>query len=172
MSEAKASKNSLHQAYINARYVLLLDSSLAGECMDNMLIEEKVLIDIFNGSNELVFRVDHHNKKLKELILINQCKHATFITACNPMSQILDEKENQHRVRLLEQYLIDRGYSFLTGYSDDDAGQWPTEYSFFVLDLPLAEAKLLATKYQQKAYLWVDCHGQVNLIDTNEELQI
>lgn len=90
----------------------------------------------------------------------------TFITACNPQSQLLTKSENKIRneqlATLLEQMTEIHCFS---GEGQDRDKQWPPEASFMVLGLKKKTAIDLAREYQQNALVWIEYQQAAVLID-------
>ena len=79
---------------------------------------------------------------------------AAFITACNPLSQLLSDAENQQRQTELAAELARRSLTYLEGLGQSASGDWPGEPSFLVLGLALEAAKTMGRAYGQNAVVW------------------
>ena len=86
----------------------------------------------------------------------NRVESAAFITAWNPYSVSLSDKENQSRNEQLEYELNLRSLKFLDGFGQDPLGQWSGEDSFLVLGIELEASKKLGIKFEQNAIVWSD----------------
>ena len=89
---------------------------------------------------------------------------AAFITAHNPMSKRLSEKENKKRHQQLLSLLKQQGVNALNGYGIGATGDWPKEDSVFLTNVDQAQASQIAKKFNQAAYVWVNEKGEVTLI--------
>ncbi|MBL8421732.1 MAG: DUF3293 domain-containing protein [Dechloromonas sp.] len=74
-----------------------------------------------------------------------------ILTAHNPGSRLLDEKENSSRQSQLECDLLEAGFETYAGENVADSDAWPAEESCFVPGLAIAEAMALGEKYGQNA---------------------
>ena len=89
---------------------------------------------------------------------------ATFITAWNPFSQRLHNKENKARLDELKANLKNRRRTFIDGIGQHPSNQWPGEHSVLVLGLTLDAAKSLARHYEQHAFVWATSDGVPELV--------
>jgi hypothetical protein len=56
------------------------------------------------------------------------------------------------------------GLKWIAGEGADESNRWPSEPSVLVLGISHQNTELLAEKYGQNAYLWIEGHdGLVNL---------
>ena len=76
-----------------------------------------------------------------------------YLTAANPGSRALSAAENAARQTALVVRLSAQGWSFLSGESLADDGQWPAESSILVAGLEEAAARALAIEFGQNAFL-------------------
>ena len=96
------------------------------------------------------------SEELKVLLKQNRVDSAAFITAWNPYSQSLSDKENQSRNEQLKIELITRSLNFIDGFGQDPLGQWSSEDSFLVLGIDLEASKKLGNQFEQNAIIWSD----------------
>lgn len=90
-------------------------------------------------------------------------KSSALLTAYNPYSEKTDDAANvRAQAALVEE--IRRHWEFLPGEGCDPAGVWPPEPSILILGISLEEARGLARKYRQNAFVWGDAHGRTHLI--------
>ena len=78
----------------------------------------------------------------------------TFLTAHNPYSEVLSDKENAKRNRQLKKELDKLDLTIVKGYGQDAKMTWKKEDSFVVFGLELDAAKEFGVKYQQNAIVW------------------
>ena len=78
----------------------------------------------------------------------------TFITAYNPYSEVLSDKENAKRNCELKQELDKLGLKIVIGFGQDPEIAWKKEDGFVVFGLGLDAAKELGVKFQQNAIVW------------------
>jgi hypothetical protein len=88
-----------------------------------------------------------------------------FITAWNPLPQILSLEENQIRNKQLEEDIkqIDLKYTVGLGISQDEL--W-SEESFFIENINLSIANQLACKYGQLAFVYGESDQNAELVYT------
>jgi hypothetical protein len=88
----------------------------------------------------------------------------TFITAHNPYSEVLSDRENAKRNRQLKKELDKLDLTIVKGYGQDHAMKWKKEDSFVVFGLGLDTAKELGIKYKQNAIVWCDTDAIPKLV--------
>lgn len=77
-----------------------------------------------------------------------------FITACNPLGQMLEDGANAERQQALAQELRRRSLKFTEGIGQHPCNDWPGEPSFLVWDLSLQASKALGRRHGQNAIVW------------------
>jgi hypothetical protein len=82
-------------------------------------------------------------------------KNWAFITAWNPLPDILSNAENEQRNEDLQQYLLDRGYSIHKGVGISKDQTW-SEDSFFIENISLEDARQASAKFGQLAFVFGD----------------
>ena len=80
---------------------------------------------------------------------------AAFLTAWNPYSLEISDKDNKKSQEALLRYLSLEGYPTLNALGVDPTGTWPGEESLFVPGLSLERAKALGADFGQNAIVWV-----------------
>lgn len=108
---------------------------------------------ITQGSH-FALQADMFSSELASLYKSSEVSCAAFITACNPLSQQLNDTENAMRQAEVAAELGRRGLAFLEGVGQHRSGDWPGEPSFLVLGLALEAAKSLSKTYEQNAIVW------------------
>jgi hypothetical protein len=76
-----------------------------------------------------------------------------FITAWNPLPDILSKAENEQRNEDLQQYLLDRGYPIHKGIGISKDQTW-SEESFFIENIELEDARTASAKFGQLAFVY------------------
>jgi hypothetical protein len=89
---------------------------------------------------------------------------SAFLTACNPFSQPFDAAANEVRQAALAQELSHRSLVFWPGIGQHPSNEWPGETSFLVFGLTLEAAKVLATRFEQNAFVWNGSDALAQLI--------
>lgn len=77
-----------------------------------------------------------------------------FITACNPRSEALSEAENNVRMRELEAYLTETGFTIYHAVGASINSDW-SEPSFFVLGMDASTAVSIGNHWGQMAVVGV-----------------
>jgi hypothetical protein len=95
----------------------------------------------------------------------SELENWAFITAWNPLPQILSLEENKIRNKQLEEDIkqIDLKYTFGLGISQDEL--W-SEESFFIENINLSIANQLASKYGQLAFVYGTSGQNAELVYT------
>lgn len=78
-----------------------------------------------------------------------QC--ASYLTACNPLGELLPDHLNQRRMEQLRQALQHAGWSWLNGKGYDPAGHWPGEDSVLVWGMSESTARAWGQQWNQNA---------------------
>ncbi len=108
-------------------------------------------------SLKIIIRISEQNKKLDDLLFKNNAITYAFITAYNPMSQKLDNKENLLRHEELFFLVKQMGLFCFEGYGEGSNG-WEDEKSLLILDIHKDEAIKLGEFFNQKAIVF----GEIN----------
>lgn len=103
---------------------------------------------------DIVLRVDQVHPALDSILDGYSAGAWAFITACNPFSNPLSDRENQERMLDLERHIRSGGWRFMPGYGKGDDGQWPAEPSMLVVDISPDDAVDVARKYGQNAIVY------------------
>lgn len=101
-----------------------------------------------------VLRIGEVNLPLAQLYSAQQTNCAAYLTACNPISQIIDGMENGERHAMLMNELKKRSLQLREGWGQDRWGRWPPESGCLVLALDLEAAKALGRRFDQNALVW------------------
>jgi hypothetical protein len=130
--------------------------------MDNPLQEayEKAIYQI--NEPQIALQVGKANEALIELLQKKKAATWAIITAVNPGSVILDEADNQDRMKGLRKEVSP--FLFLAGRALDPEGQWPAEENLLVLGIGKEEAIRLGRKWQQNAILFGRKEGKGELV--------
>lgn len=89
---------------------------------------------------------------------------SAFISACNPLSQPLDEAANAQLHAALGRQLTQRSLKFLQGLGQHPTNGWPGEASWLVFGLTRESAKALGTRLRQNAILWAGADATPQLV--------
>ena len=97
--------------------------------------------------------IDRLAPELDRLLEAAGARCWAYVTAANPGSIRLDDRANERRVLRLDLEIARRGWRALAGASLDPTGAWPPEPSRLVLDVAEDDARDLAHRFGQKAFV-------------------
>ena len=128
----------------------------------------------FLETDYIVFK--NHKFKTNVVLKINQklsendstkeiTQPSAFITAWNPLPDILSLKENRKRSNELKNDLIQTGYVFHEAMGISSDKKW-SEESYFIEGIDLDSANQLSHKYGQKAFVFCNRNYLIKLIYT------
>lgn len=98
--------------------------------------------------------VNRYCGSLNRLFKNWEATSAAFITAHNPHSEPLTDKENASRNNKLKADIKKLGFRWIDGVGKNPEGECESEDSFLVLGISLDQAKELGTAYGQNAIVW------------------
>lgn len=110
-----------------------------------------------HGSMPATLKIGEFNASLVAIHDAHAVRSSAFITACNPLSQMLDDAANAGRQLALARELSVWGLTFIDGVGKHPSNDWPGEPSFLVLGVSVQDAKALGLKFGQNAIVW--CGG-------------
>ncbi len=110
---------------------------------------------VIEGSKDIVLKIGQANQDLRSILLDKKATTASFITAFNPYSEILNDRENIEAQESLCADIKSLGCFMLNGYGQDEAEEWPREKSVLSLGITESEAEALADKYGQNGFVWI-----------------
>ena len=102
-----------------------------------------------------------------QLAILHQQHHtdcSAFVTACNPLGELLEAPVNARRQAALAQEISRQGRVAIAGMGQHPQGGWPPEPSFLVPGLTRAAARQLGRRFEQNAILWSDADAVPQLI--------
>ena len=88
-----------------------------------------------------------------------------FITAWNPLPDILSKSENNLRNAALQRHLIDHGYTVHNGIGISKDQSW-SEESFFIENISHEDARQASAKFGQLAFVFGDLKNGNQLVFT------
>ena len=103
-----------------------------------------------------ILRIGEVNHSLVERMKQDQVTTEAYLTAFNPHSQQFGLDENQPAQKQLLADLDLLSIHYLQGQGRDTAGVWPSEPSILALGITLQDAEILADRYGQNAFVWID----------------
>jgi hypothetical protein len=119
---------------------------------------------IIHLQSEIVLKIGEIPADLLEHLPL--LKTWAFITAWNPLPDILSKVENEQRNEHLQQYLLDRGYSIHKGIGISKDQSW-SEKSFFIENISLADARTASAQFGQLAFVYGDRESGNQLVFTS-----
>lgn len=117
-------------------------------------------------ANQIVLKIGEIPKQLIQNI--PQIKTWAFITAWNPLPNILTKPENDIRNNELQVQLKEEGLVFHPGVGISKNEDW-SEDSFFIENIDLENANAISLKYGQLAFLYGDWINGNQLIFTKQK---
>lgn len=113
-------------------------------------------------------RVDALSWQLRAVHATYGVESSAFLTAWNPGSTPTDASTNAAAQVRLTADVQALGCRWLRGEAVDPTGAWPAEPSLLVLGIGEAEARTLAARYSQVAFLWAGHDATPRLVITEE----
>jgi hypothetical protein len=124
----------------------------------------EALYVIYGEGGDIQLRVGQSSPELTSLMRSYGASSAAFLTAFNPHSMLEAAEVNVTNHNALIADIHTLGLKSISGEGGDPSHLWPSEPSLLVLGISHQNAELLAEKYGQNAYLWIEGHdGLVNL---------
>jgi hypothetical protein len=118
---------------------------------------------IIHLQGEIVLRIGEIPADLLEQLPLLETW--AFITAWNPLPDILSKAENQLRNATLQRHLIDLGYTIHNGIGISKDQSW-SEESFFIENISLEDARQASAKFGQLAFVFGDRKNGNQLVFT------
>lgn len=110
----------------------------------------------------------NYNFDIKVNCIIDKANHLdsfAFITAWNPLPEILSFEENQNRNIELKKDVENLNLKCVDGIGVSDDGKW-SEESYFIENISLEKANELAKKYGQLAFIFGYKNNKAGLVYT------
>lgn len=133
--------------------------------MDNDKIEQAFLETsyIVQLDNPIILKIGELPADLLELFPLLETW--AFVTAWNPLPDILTKAENIKRNEDLQLYLLDQGYSIHNGIGISKDQNW-SEESFFIENIQLEDSRTASAKFGQLAFVYGDRKNGNQLVFT------
>jgi hypothetical protein len=132
----------MHQEFLETDYIVF----------KNQLFKKEVVLKI-NQTAEFIYFARH------------DLKTCAFITAWNPLPEILSLDVNKSRNLELKNELTAQGYNSHDGIGVSADKKW-SEESYFIENIDQNAANEIALKYGQKAFVFIDADRMTKLIYT------
>lgn len=117
-----------------------------------------------HGEAPFTLRIGEPSPALAALQASHGVACSAYVSACNPLGQRLDARDNARRHAALGRELTDRGLPWLPGIGQHPVGDWPGEPSCLVPGLDLAAARRLGERLAQNAIVWSDATAVPQLV--------
>lgn len=138
-SKATAIAESLIQAYVETDYVV-------------------------HTQPAITLRVNEQSPQMMKLHKQHRVACSAFITAFNPYSQSCTPEVNLSLQQELISELKVRSLKFIEGVGQHPSNTWSGEPSLLVLGLSLEAAKILGSRFEQNALVWIGTDGVPELV--------
>lgn len=110
------------------------------------------------------FRIGDRSEKIDELLSNRGAAYWAFITAWNPDSAPLSDRENDVRHERLCELLSKLELEYVDGFGDDPAGNWKSERSVLILGIDRASANGIGYRFGQAAIVVGSLGGPAELL--------
>ncbi|WP_300435966.1 DUF3293 domain-containing protein [Christiangramia sp.] len=113
------------------------------------------LLTAYNNTSYNVFepalsiKIGQRNPELDTFLKSMNHKKWAFITACNPFSKIVSDRENEERHHQLKEQI--KEYPFFEGEGKGMDTSWKPERSFLILGISETDAVKLGRYFEQNA---------------------
>jgi len=121
---------------------------------------------IVNTGGEVVLRIGDPVREL--LLRLPHIRTWAFLTAWNPLPDILPLSENRERNARMERDLITSGYRIHPGIGVSADGQW-SEESLLVEDITAEAAREIAERFGQLAFVFGTAESGNALVYTHDQ---
>ena len=109
-----------------------------------------------DGSPSFVLKIGMHSPELESIYKTSHKHTAAFITAFNPYSQELSNKENRDRNHKLEELIQSLDFDYIHGEGKCGDGDWDGEMSFLIFGINENQASEIGKEFEQNAIVWCD----------------
>ena len=109
-----------------------------------------------DASPSFILKIGRFSPELEILYKTSRKETAAFITAYNPQSQALSNKENKERNKRLEELIQSLHFDYIYGEGRCGDGDWTGEESFLILGINQKQASEIGTEFDQNAIVWCD----------------
>lgn len=108
--------------------------------------------------------IGESSRALQALLQKYEATSWAFITAWNPKSILLSQKENDARHEKLVEMVEKRGFPFFMGYGIGADDTWQPEQSLLILEIAREEAINLGQQFRQHAIVFGTTDGLPALV--------
>ncbi len=139
----------------------------ASEAQRNRELEQVYLrtaYEVDGPEGKFALRIDQTSPALETVLSKHGKRTWAYLTAYNPGSETRSEEENINQQQQLETDVRSAGYASYLGRGVSDDKSWPPEESLLVLGIDRTVALSLAKSYCQRAILFGEAGGKVQLV--------
>jgi hypothetical protein len=108
--------------------------------------------------------IGEKSPELEALLAAEGARSWAYVTAYNPGSSLLSDRENVQRQEALERAVSQKGFVFFRGAGVGDDGQWPAEPSLLILGVARNQAIDLGRRFGQRAVVYGEAGGSPELL--------
>jgi hypothetical protein len=119
--------------------------------------------------HDLIIKIGKLNQCIDKLILQYNSNEWAFITAFNPYSKVLTEKENQLRHHKLKE--LTKNYVTFEGHGVGEDPTWDPELSLLIIGISKDEALIIGKQFEQNAIVYGKINETPQLLILNSELK-
>lgn len=119
--------------------------------------------------HDLIIKIGKLNQCIDKLILQYNSNEWAFITAFNPYSNVLTEKENQLRHHKLKE--LTKNYVTFEGHGVGEDPTWDPELSLLIIGISKDEALIIGKQFEQNAIVYGKINETPQLLILNSELK-
>ncbi len=116
------------------------------------------------AEDDIVLTIGTHSAPLAALFREYGVECGAFLTAYNPRGEQQTDLQNELAHGRLVADLTRLGLGAIAGSGSEEGTGWPAERSCFALGLSLEGAKIIGTKFDQDAIVWIDGDAVPQLI--------
>lgn len=110
--------------------------------------------------------VDRQSPLCDQVLRAHNATKAALITAYNPRSRLTSGAHNAAAHAALRETAMQLNKAYLPSRARDPAGVWPVEPGLFILDIAERDARALADRFDQHAFIWIEIGGAATLVCT------
>lgn len=119
---------------------------------------EQAIYEVYYGQETIQIKIGKNCPSLDYLIAQGDYPTWALITAANPYSQPLSERENQCRYQRLSKHLQGLQLPLIPAVGKDQTGVWTPELSWLILGITRPQAIAIGRKFEQNAIVY----GELN----------
>ena len=136
--------------------------------MNQLLKYAYLNTDYYIDASDAPFKLNigHYSSELYQLHQKFSVNTSLYITAWNPLSEQLTNRENNAKQKILVSEITGLGFDMITGRGIAQSGDWPPDESIVVLGCDESTAITLSQKYHQNAVVFSGQNAIPRLIET------